>query len=315
MISRIRKDKQSRTQLFARLEENNRTYLFNPGDDKDTIEENEVIDNSIRNFKTATQFISNIANGNLEVQWTGITKENETLNTDNLAGELLLMRDKMKTIKTQDEIRNWTTEGLARFSEVIRGNQESIQALCFDVLVFIVKYLKAQQGGMFVVKEEDGSSPYLDLTAAYAFNRKKYVTKRIEFGQGMIGQTYLEGQSVILTEVPQGYTEITSGLGESTPGCLLIVPLKYNEKIEAIVEIASFKKFEQYEIEFIEKVGESIASTLSTVKNTEKMKFLVDQFQSQTEQLKAQEEELRQNMEEMQATQEAFRRQEQERNS
>jgi transcriptional regulator with GAF, ATPase, and Fis domain len=160
---------------------------------------------------------------------------------------------------------------------------------------------------VFVLKEE-GDDQYLEMVACYAFDRRKHVQKRLEIGQGLIGQTYLEGSSVMLTDVPNGYTSITSGLGESTPGCVLIVPFKSNEVIEAVVEIAAYRTYQKYEIEFLEKVGEVLSSALSNVRNTEKMKTLLEQFKVQTEQLKSQEEELRQNMEEMEATQEAVRR-------
>jgi transcriptional regulator with GAF, ATPase, and Fis domain len=313
MIFRINRDRKNRKNLFLKLEENNREFLFNPGTELTRINENDVIDNSIRNFKTATQFISQVSNGNFSAQWDGITEDNRALNDRNLAGELMKMRDNMKMIKAQDEIRNWTSEGLAKFSDVIRQNQNNIQSLSYDVLVYLTKYMNAQQGCLFVLQEdiEDGHM-YLEMTACYAFNRKKHVSKRIEIGQGIIGQAYLEGGSVLLTDVPNGYTEITSGLGESTPTCILVVPMKYNEKIEAVIEIAGFEKFERYQVEFMEKVGEITASTLGSVKNTEKMQHLVNQFKTQTEQLKAQEEELRQNMEEMEATQEALRRQDKE---
>jgi CHASE3 domain sensor protein len=309
MIFRVNRDRKNRRDLFLKLEKNNREYLFNPGTEIGRINENQVIDNSIRNFKQATQFISQVSSGNFSVQWEGVTKENSAVNDKNLAGELIRMRDNMKNIKAQDEIRNWTTEGLAKFSDVIRQNQNNIQSLSYDVLVYLTKYMNAQQGCLFVLQEdiEDGHM-YLEMTACYAFNRKKHVSKRIEIGQGVIGQAYLEGSPVLLTDVPNGYTEITSGLGESTPTCILVVPMRYNEKIEAVIEIAGFDKFEKHQVEFMEKVGEITASTLGSVRNTEKMQHLVDQFKTQTEQLKAQEEELRQNMEEMEATQEALRR-------
>jgi transcriptional regulator with GAF, ATPase, and Fis domain len=173
--------------------------------------------------------------------------------------------------------------------------------------------MNAQQGCLFVVSEDlEDNHTYLEMTACYAFNRKKHISKRVEIGQGVIGQVYLEGQPVLLTDVPNGYTEITSGLGESTPTCVLVIPMTYNEKVEAVIEIAGFEKYEKYQIEFMEKIGEITASTLGSVKNTEKMQHLVNQFKTQTEQLRAQEEELRQNMEEMEATQEALRRQDRE---
>lgn len=313
MIVRIKKDAKSRATLFQKLEKNNRSYLFNPGTtSEEVLHENQIIENSIKNFKAATSFIREVSGGNFAVQWDGITAENVNLNKENLAGELLRMRDQMKTIKQQDDTRNWVSEGLAKFSEILRKDQEDMQSLSYNSLVFITKYMKAQQGALFVLRDDHDGTQYLDMAACYAFNRKKHVSKRVEIGHGLIGQTYLEGRTVVMTEIPNGYTHITSGLGESTPNCILIVPFKSNDKIEAVIELAGFKKFEAHEMEFMEKIGEIVAATLGSVRNTETMKTLLQQFKSQTEQLRAQEEELRQNMEEMEATQEAFRRQERE---
>jgi hypothetical protein len=308
MIFKIIKDAKSRGNLFQKLEKNNRNFMFDPGNSAEVLHEDQVIENSIKNFKTASTFIREVSNGNFSVQWEGLTTQNEILNKENLAGELHRMRDRMKSIKQQDDIRNWVAEGLAKFSEILRKDQENVESLSYNSLVFITKYMKAQQGALFVLREDHDGSHYLEMEACYAFNRKKHISRRVEIGQGLIGQAYLEGRAAMMTEIPNGYTQITSGLGESTPTCILIVPFKSNDRIEAVIELAGFKKFETHEMEFMEKIGEIVASTLGSVRSTETMKTLLNQFKSQTEQLKAQEEELRQNMEEMEATQEAFRR-------
>jgi hypothetical protein len=310
MIFRIMKDKKERSLLFVELEKNNREYLFNPGTTLDVKNEKEVIQDSINNFKRAAQFINQISMGNYQVNWDGLSSKNESVNKSNLAGELIHMKEKMISLKAEDEKRNWTTEGLAKFSEVIRNHQHNLQNLCYEVLVFLTKYINAQQGAIFVVMEDDEDKKYLELISCYAFDKKKFMNKSIKIGQGLIGQTYLEKQPLILTEIPQGYTSITSGLGENTPGCLLIVPMQYNEKVEAVIELAGFDRFQAYQIDFMKRVGEITASTLGAVRNNEKTQKLLEQFREQTEQLKAQEEELRQNMEEMQATQEAVKREE-----
>jgi CHASE3 domain sensor protein len=310
MIFRIIKDQKARLNLFLKLEKNNRDYIFNPGTPLVIKNEDEVIDNSIKNFKKATEFISQISAGNFKIDWEEINKENEAFNKSNLAGELISMREKMKAIKADDEMRSWVNEGLAKFSDVIREHQHDLKSLSFEVLRFITNYMDAQQGGLFIVREDEENKPYLELASCYAFNKKKYVNKRVELGEGMIGQTFLEGQSMMYTSIPKGYTQITSGLGEASPTCLVIVPMRYNERVEAIIEIAGFVQYQKYQIEFLERLGEITASTFGAVKNTEKVQILLDQFKEQTELLKAQEEELRQNMEEMEATQETMRRQE-----
>lgn len=311
MIFRVIHDERARRDLFVELEKNNREYLFNPGTPLDVTNEREMINNSITNFKRAASFINQISSGNLQVDWEELNEQNRGLNQKNLAGELVQMREKMKELKAEDSKRMWSTEGLANFSEIIRTHQHDLQTLCDESLAFIVKYLSAQQGMLFVLREQDNES-YLELTGCYAFNRKKFAEKRVEIGQGLVGQTFLEQQPIMLTEIPQQYTTITSGLGDATPTCLLVVPMKYNDKVEAVVEIASFHSYEAYQLEWIQKIGEIMASTLVSLKVTERTKYLLEQFKEQTEQLRSQEEELRQNMEEMEATQEEMRRKEQE---
>jgi PAS domain S-box-containing protein len=91
---------------------------------------------------------------------------------------------------------------------------------------------------------------------------------------------------------------------------LLLVPLKINEKIFGVLELATFGKYENHEVELVEKLTESIASTISSVRVSESTRILLEKTQQQAEEMRAQEEEMRQNMEELEATQEEMRRKE-----
>lgn len=306
MIVRIREDKRKKHALLAELEKNNRAYLFDSGQPLQVSNEQELINGSINNFKKAAEFIQQITQGNYEVEWLELTQANRQLNQTNLTGALLLMREQMKLQKTEEEKRLWHTEGLTQLNESIRLNQHQIQTLCTDVVAFLVKYLKAQQGGLFLLQEDP--EKHLELMGCYAFDRKKYVSKRIEIGQGLIGQAYLEGESTVLSQLPPRYTSITSGLGEATPSSIAIIPFCYNDQVLALLELAAFHVFEPYQITFLEKAGEYIAASVAAAQSSEKMMQLLETSQQQAEQMRAQEEEMRQNMEEMQATQEEMQR-------
>ena len=101
-------------------------------------------------------------------------------------------------------------------------------------------------------------------------------------------------------------------MGKATPTSLLIVPLKVNETVEGVLELAGFAEFEEYKITFLVKLGEVVASFIQNERVMQQTKYLLDQAQEQSEEMRAQEEEMRQNMEELQATQEEMHRKEKE---
>lgn len=309
IIYRLKKDEKERNKLLADFSESNAKYVFDPGEKVENEDASQIIEGSVSNLKKASEFIREITHGNYQVNWEGLNEKNATLNTDNLVGNLVRMRDEMKRVKQEDEKRLWTTEGLAKFSEIVRNNQHSIATLTESVVRYLTKYLKFEQGSLFTLKEENEVEPHLELSACYAFDRKKFIEKRVELGEGLLGQVYLEGTTTMLTKVPQGYTQITSGLGQSTPSCLVIVPMKYNEKVECILELAGFRKLEKHELEFLEEAGGFVASAIYNARTAEKTTALLKQSQEYAERLRQQEEEIRQNMEEMQATQEQSARQ------
>jgi PAS domain S-box-containing protein len=246
-------------------------------------------------------FIENISSGNYDVKLHDISEQ------DQLGNSLTNLRDKLRKSAETDRRRNWATTGLAQIGGILRANYNSTTELYDNVIRFVVKYMECNQGGLFVCDGEKYDQ-YLELVACYAYDRKKFVTKRIDVGEGLIGQCYMEGEKMYLLDVPNEYISITSGLGKSNPTCILLVPMKVNDETFGIIELASFKRLLDYEIELVEKLAESIAATLSTVRANENTKQLLEKSQQQAEELRAQEEEMRQNLEELEATQEEISR-------
>ncbi|TAE10717.1 MAG: HAMP domain-containing protein [Bacteroidetes bacterium] len=260
-------------------------------------------DKLVYGLKSTTAFAESIGSGNYEAVYTPLSEQ------DVLGNALLEMRANLASVAEGERRRSWANEGLVKFSELLKQNI-SIEALSDLVISNLVKYLKANQGGLFIVEESyqlnskgKAHEPYLKLLACYAWDRKKYLEQRIFKGDGLAGQSWQEKGTIYLTDVPEGYVRITSGLGEANPDSILIVPLKVNDEIFGIIEIASFRKLEKFEIEFVEKVAESIASTLAAVKINERTQRLLQESTQVTEQMKNQEEEMRQNMETLEASQ------------
>ncbi|WP_017731503.1 cache domain-containing protein [Nafulsella turpanensis] len=247
-------------------------------------------------------FATDIKENKLDSDIGEISKE------DALGVALQQMRESLKKNNEQNRIRNWFTQGVAEFSDVLRYNNDDTGQFYFTIIQNLVKYLKANQGGIFLLNEAEEGEKHLELMGAYAFERRKYIEKKIEIGQGIIGQCVLEADTIYLEEIPADYIRITSGLGDAPPRSILIVPLKLNNDVMGVVELASFHPFSKHEIEFVEKVGESIASFIFSYNITVRTKKLLEESQEQAEQMRAQEEEMRQNIEELEATQEAMHR-------
>lgn len=210
--------------------------------------------------------------------------------------------------REEEEKRQWVAGGIAKISDVIR--RETDQEKLFDYLLStIVKYIGALQGALFIAEHaNETNGEHLEMVACYAYERKKFLKKTVMVGEGLVGQTYLEKIPSYYSEMPNDYVNITSGLGEGSPRCIMIIPLLNNDMVEGILEIASFKPIEDKQKKYMEEMSGTLAAHVYNTRTMRNTKMLLQESQEQSEELKAAEEEMRQNQEELQAIQEQLTR-------
>jgi PAS domain S-box-containing protein len=252
-----------------------------------------------------TAFAKEIGMGNLNVNYTTLS------NDDSLGQSLQDMRKSLINAKDQEDIRriedekiNWATSGMAKFAEILRSNNDNMEEFCYNIISNLVKYIDANIGALFLYNDDNKDDIHFTLVASHAYDRRKYIDKRVEIGEGLVGRCAQEKETIFLTELPKDYIQIASGLGNNSPTSLLLAPLKLNEVVYGVIELASLQVIEGHTIDFVKKIGESIAATISTVKINIKTVKLLEDSRIKSEELASQEEEMRQNMEELQATQE-----------
>lgn len=262
-----------------------------------------AVEKLVTGLRDTTGFAENIGNGNYQAEFTPLSEK------DVLGNALLEMRDNLQKVAEEDKQRNWATQGEAKFGEILRLHNNDVKQLCDSIVTNLVKYMGANQGGLFLIQDHENSEDaYMTLEACYAWDRKKYLEQQVVLGEGLAGQAWLEKDTIYITDVPNDYVNITSGLGDANPTSILIVPLLVNEEVYGVIEIASFKDLSEFERKFVEKVAESIASTISSAQINQKTQKLLEESTQMTEQMRAQEEEMRQNNEELMATQEEMAR-------
>jgi methyl-accepting chemotaxis protein len=270
-----------------------------------------ALNSLVNGLKEISNFSIEIGKGNFNSEFKPLSDE------DILGNSLIKMQEELKNAATEEEKRkkedaqrNWATQGIAKFSEILRQNNNNLNDLSYSIVSNLVNYLNANQGGFFIIGDNSKEEVSLELDSCYAYNRQKFLKKTYMPGEGLVGRCYLERSTIYLTDIPKDYIKITSGLGDDNPTSLLLVPLLYNEKVFGVIEIASFNEIEPYQIEFVEKLASSIASTISAVTINIQTTRLLEQSRQQAEEMAAQEEEMRQNMEELRATQEESARKE-----
>lgn len=278
-----------------------------------TGDEIEEIANSVNQLivglNRTSEFAKTIGQGNLSADYQK-SGDNDVLGNSllEMRQSLIVAEEEEKKRKIKDDMQNWATQGQAKFGEILRQHNQSIGDLSFNIMSNLVDYVDAIQGGVFVKNDDNDEEIVFELTGSIAFDRQKTLEQKFKIGESLIGRCAFEKLTIYMEEVPEDYVHVTSGLGQSNPRSILIVPAILNEEVYAIIELVSFNKFEPHQIEFIEKIGESIASTIANARVNARTNKLLEQSKQQSEELAAQEEEMRQNLEELQATQEEVAR-------
>jgi len=267
-------------------------------------------------LRNTRDFAIEVGNGNF------YSEVNVFGNSGELGSGLLEMRQKLTEVAVQQENslkekeqRSWLNECLAQVSELLRNFHSDTKELCFEFVRFAIKSTGSLQGGIYLLNSEGESdsdeNSYLELVASYAYDRRKYINKRFEKYEGVVGSCLYEKDVIYITDIPDSYTHITTGLGVSNPSCIVLTPL-VTEKEEAlgVMEISSYSPITDIQVEFMKQACRNLASSLVLHKAIKANEQIIAQMKVKTEELLANEEELRQNMEELTAIREDMERRE-----
>jgi PAS domain S-box-containing protein len=251
-----------------------------------------------QNLDDATQFVIGVGRGDFQKE-IGSLQEKQ-----GLGRALIEMRDRLRLIAIEEGQRNWSINGIAKFSNLLRDTQHlEPQEASFGFIKNLVEYLRANQGAVYLIEDAQPQDKHIYMAAAYAYSRRKYLKKRIEIGEGLIGRCILEEDVIYMDDLPADYLIITSGLGQATPKSLIIAPIIVNEQIFGAVEMASFQRLQEHEIEFVRTICQNFAATLSGTRSNLRTKQLLGESQRITKELQEKEEALQKRTEELMVAQ------------
>lgn len=255
---------------------------------------NQAVTNLRDNLKAAHELIQAMINFQVNTQADYFTFLQ--LQDNPLAKSLQALHEQDTSFAAKEAERSWTTQGMAKFVEILRSGNQTIEELSQSIISNLVKYIGAHQGGIYVVETDEAGMDLLRLTGAYAHDRELLGTT-YNIGEGLVGQAFEDKSTILINELSEGQFIVRSGAGEAPPKALLIVPAIVNDSAFAIIEIASFSAFQPYQVAFVERLGESIAAAISGSIAAMRNRRLLEELSMQTEQMRAQEDLMRQNVE------------------
>ncbi|MDO1446073.1 PAS domain S-box protein [Rhodocytophaga aerolata] len=266
----------------------------------------DTVNNLVEGLKKTASFAHKIGEGDFAAEFKPMS------NNDILGLSLINMRDSIQESAKRDEEQNWIVTGVAEIGDILRSTN-NLAELSERVVAYLTKKVDAIQGAFYVVNDEEEENRFIEMTASYAYHKKKYLSAKFKFAEGLVGQAAIEQDTILRTEVPDNYVTITSGLlGDRKPKCILIVPLitviGSDKEVFGVLELAGFEKFSSRNVRFVNEISEILARTIFNIKVNETTRVLLEKSQKQSEELQEQQEILRQNAEEMQSTQEELKR-------
>jgi HAMP domain-containing protein/signal transduction histidine kinase/CheY-like chemotaxis protein len=222
------------------------------------------------------------------------------------SGEVAALKDNINemirnlkdtTIKNNEQ--DWLKTNLAKFTRMLQG-QKDMLTVGKLILSELAPVVSAQHGVFYVmetpkeepVEDTEHNEPYLKLLASYAFRNRKNVGNKFSLGEGLVGQAALEKERILITNAPEDYVQITSGLGQAPPTNIIVLPVLFEGQVKAVMELSSFEKFSAIHQAFLDQLVESIGIVLNTIEANTRTEDLLKQSQSLAKELQSRQEEL-----------------------
>ncbi len=229
------------------------------------------------NLTTQVRAISEVATAVIQGDLTrsiSVEARGEVLGLKDTINQMIAnLRDTTRTNREQD----WLKTNLAKLIGLMQG-QRNLRDLCDQILSGVTPVVGAQHGAFYVM-EDDAREPSLKLMSTYAHMRRKQLASRFALGESLVGQCALERKPIVVNDVPEGYVEIGSGLGQAPPRTVAVIPVLFEGQVRAVIELASFRAFEDIQLTFLEQLTLNIGIALNLIGASMRTEELLQQLQ------------------------------------
>jgi len=207
------------------------------------------------------------------------------------------MIDNLRLTTDRNTEQDWLKTNLARFTGMLQG-QRDLATVGRMLLSELAPLVSAQQGVIYQMETEDSAS--MVLLSAFADDGESGHLKRVKIGEGLVGQVASEKRRMLISNLPPDKTvPIRSGLFKAVPKNVIVLPVLFEDRVKAVIELASLNAFTASHLAFLEQLTASIGIVLNSIEATMQTEGLLKQSQQLAAELQAQQKELQQTNEQL----------------
>ncbi|HLU71575.1 MAG TPA: HAMP domain-containing protein [Nonomuraea sp.] len=253
---------------------------------------NELAGNLTTQVRAIAAVTSGVARGDL-TRSIAVEAQGELAELkDNINSMVANLRETTQANQEQD----WLKSNLARISRLMQGHRDlfEVAKLTMSELTPLVS---ARYGAFYSVDPENERQ--LLLIGGYGVRPDRGPRTRFSFGEGIVGQAAAEGRHIVLDDVPPKFITIDSGLSQSTPAQIVVLPILFENRVLGVLELASFSPFGEVHLDFLTQLVENIGVTMNTIIANSRTEDLLTESQRLTRELQERSDELQRQQEEL----------------
>ncbi|MGA9862656.1 MAG: ATP-binding protein, partial [Terriglobales bacterium] len=206
------------------------------------------------------------------------------------------MIDNLRLTTDRNTEQDWLKTNLARFTGMLQG-QRDLTTVGSMLLSELAPLVNAQQGVIYQMETEE--SAQLVLLSAFAGDGEDGHLRRLKIGEGLVGQCAAEKQRMLISDLPPNTISVRSGLFEAVPRNVIVLPVLFEDRVKAVIELASLSNFTTSHLAFLEQLTASIGIVLNSIEATMQTEGLLKQSQQLATELQMQQKELQQTNEQL----------------
>ncbi len=206
------------------------------------------------------------------------------------------MIDNLRLTTDRNTEQDWLKTNLARFTGMLQG-QRDLATVGRMLLSELAPLVNAQQGVIYQMETEEIGG--MVLLSAFADDGENGHLRRLKIGDGLVGQVAAEKRRMLISDLPEKTVPIRSGLFQSVPRNVIVLPVLFEDRVKAVIELASLNAFTASHLAFLEQLTASIGIVLNSIEATMQTEGLLKQSQQLAAELQTQQKELQQTNEQL----------------